>query len=155
MRARVRSLTGVNTDAPIAPIPAVHPGSRRSALVSWDHLNIPLLLRFLGCPSSNELCTDRFSKHEFDAYFKVTMGCSDGKVQRVEKLFEGCTATLSGGAVTGRDTDGDDDSAIAGGEDEDDDERHKNTPSVATTAPPTPYPVILLDYNTSDPSNTN
>lgn len=138
LRTDSRGLSAAPTTAK-----AVHAGSRRSAVVSWDHKNIPILLRFLGCPADNELCTDRYRKREFDMFYKVTMACSDGSLLSVEKQHQGCSAD----AVGGGDDENDDDSSFSGSDGEV--EKHAQTPSVTSTEAPTPYPVIDLDFNTS------
>lgn len=67
------------------------PGQVGSALMCWNHENLPLLLQALGC-QSKPLCTEQLPQTEYDMIFKVKLACQDGAYMGISTYHQNCNA---------------------------------------------------------------
>lgn len=70
------------------------PGQVGSALMCWNHENLPLLLQALGC-SQRPLCTEPLDQTNYDMVYKVRLDCSDGSFLGIIQYHQNCNVKVN------------------------------------------------------------
>jgi hypothetical protein len=67
------------------------PGQVGSALMCWNHENLPLLLQALGC-QQKPLCFDPLEQTNYDMVYKLKLDCLDGSFIGIIQYHQNCNA---------------------------------------------------------------
>ena len=65
------------------------PGEVGSALMCWNHENLPILLQTIGC-QQRPLCTEPLEQTEYDMVYKISLDCADGSFMNIQQYHQNC-----------------------------------------------------------------